>query len=113
MKTTRLQNGIGLYCISMGKIFRVTHVLPSTEAANKAMKQDKSIALIAEDNNGLCYLAEQYGAVCPSAILLHHQNATDDREFVWCQPCRSYHVEPRTKAEHAALKCFKPWRRKK
>lgn len=69
MTTTKLQDGIQLYAASMGKIFRVTHVLPDMDAANKAMAQDRNIALIAEDNNGLCYLAEQYGVVCPSAIL--------------------------------------------
>lgn len=69
MKTTKLDNGILLYAVSMGKIFRVTHILPDMDSANKAMEQDRDIALIAEDNNGLCYLAEQYGSVCPSAIM--------------------------------------------
>lgn len=69
MKTTRLQNGISLYAASMGKIFRVTHVLPDAETANQAMEDDRNTALIAVDNNGLHYLAEQYGAVCPSAIM--------------------------------------------
>jgi len=79
MKTTKLQNGIGLYCVSMGKIFRVTHVLQNMDDANKAMEQDRSTALIAEDNNGLCYLAQQYGSVCPSIILEHHQRQTTRR----------------------------------
>jgi hypothetical protein len=69
MKTTKLSNGIALYAASMGKLFRVTHICLDGAQANQAMSQDKTIALIAEDRNGLCYLAKTYGNVAPSAIL--------------------------------------------
>jgi hypothetical protein len=69
MKTTKLSNGIALYAASMGKLFRVTHICLDGAQANQAMSQDNSIALIAEDRNGLCYLAKTYGNVAPSAIL--------------------------------------------
>lgn len=69
MKRMKLSDGIKVYAASMGKIFRVTHILPDAESANKAMEQDDTAALIAVDNNGLHYLAEKYGSVCPSAIL--------------------------------------------
>ena len=69
MKKTKLSNGMNFYVKSMGKIFRVTHVVPDADTANLALEQDPDTALIAVDNNGLHYLAEQYGAICPSAIL--------------------------------------------
>jgi len=31
------------------------------------------------------------------------------RDSFWCEPCRSYHVDPVDQEEHAALKCFAPW----
>lgn len=75
MKRTELLNGVGitLFACSMGKVFRVTHVCPDAESANRAMEQDSTTALIAEDRNGFCYLAEQYGATAPSAILDEHK----------------------------------------
>lgn len=33
-----------------------------------------------------------------------------DREMPFCKACQSYHVEPRTKAEHDTLKCFATWK---
>lgn len=36
-----------------------------------------------------------------------------DRPMPWCDACHSYHIKPRTRAEHSALKCFAPWRGKK
>lgn len=36
-----------------------------------------------------------------------------ERSMPWCDACHSYHIKPRTKAEHSALKCFAPWRGKK
>jgi hypothetical protein len=73
MPQTKLTNGIDLYCCSMRKVFRVTHVCRSMEEANAIMEKRKDIGCIAEDNNGLVYLAEHYGAIAPSAILKDHQ----------------------------------------
>jgi hypothetical protein len=76
MKHTILSSRIGLYAVSMGKVFRVTAVLPDDAAANEVMSKNRDHALIATDNNGFCYLAEQYGSVCPSIILADHQRRT-------------------------------------
>jgi len=78
VKKVILQNGAGiqLYAASMGKIFRVTHVCQTTDEANKAMEQDSSIGMIAEDQQGRIYLAELYGPVCPSAILDNYRRST-------------------------------------
>lgn len=65
----KLSNGIRLYACSMGKVFRVTHICRSSDEANKVMERTPNTALIAEDNTGLCYLANQYGSLAPSAIL--------------------------------------------
>ena len=59
-----------LYVASMRKIFRVTHVCGTLEEANEVMAEHSDTAAIAEDKDGRIYLAEQYGSVCPSAILL-------------------------------------------
>ena len=67
--TTKLSNEIQIYACSMGKVFRVTHVCQNVEEANCIMERDRDTALIAEDNNGFCYLAEQYGSVAPSVIM--------------------------------------------
>lgn len=70
MKTLKFNNPqMQLYMASMGKIFRVTAVCKTIEEANAIMERDRDQALIAEDCNGFCYLAEQYGHVAPSAIL--------------------------------------------
>lgn len=66
---TKLSDGIRIYACSMGKIFRVTHVLQSMEEANRVMENDRTTAMIAEDNNGLIYLAKQYGSIAPSELL--------------------------------------------
>lgn len=66
---TSLTNNLQLYCCSMGKVFRVTHVCDKMDEANRIMARNRDVALIAEDEKGRCYLATQYGAVAPSAIL--------------------------------------------
>jgi hypothetical protein len=64
-----LENNVGLYAASMGKIFRVTHICDTEEQANKIMERRRDIGLISQDNAGHLFLAELYGSVCPSAIL--------------------------------------------
>lgn len=70
---------IDLYCASMGKIFRVTHVCRDADEANRVMEKNDRVTLIAEDKAGLCYLAEKYGAVCPSAIMADVMSEADRR----------------------------------
>jgi len=31
------------------------------------------------------------------------------RAMRWCQPCKSYHVDPKSKGEWKVLRCFRPW----
>ena len=79
MKTLKFDNAdMRLYMASMGKLFRVTAVCHTTEQANGIMARDRSQVVIAEDCNGLIYLAEQYGAKCPSTLL-------DDKPFAEAQ----------------------------
>jgi hypothetical protein len=69
-KSSKVQiDPMRLYVASMGKIFRVTHVCLSMQEANAVCERHRDTAVIAEDPNGLVYLAEQYGAVCPSAVM--------------------------------------------
>lgn len=44
--------------------------------------------------------------------LTEFQGTKLDREMPWCSACRSWHVTPKTKAEHDALKCFAEWKEK-
>lgn len=68
--TLKLDNPeMKVYVASMGKIFRVTAIARSDEEANRICERDRNSAVIACDKSGLVYLAEQYGSVCPSAIL--------------------------------------------
>lgn len=68
--TLKLDNPeMRIYVASMGKLFRVIAIARSDDEANKICERDKNAAVIACDKSGLVYLAEQYGAVCPSAIL--------------------------------------------
>jgi hypothetical protein len=72
MKTSRLKFDnpqMSLYIKSMGKLFRVTSICHSADEANRVMATDRKQTLIACDSSGLHYLAHQYGAVCPSALL--------------------------------------------
>ena len=54
-----------LFCASMGKVFRVTHIATSQAAANAFMERHPETALIAEEG-GLCILANKYGPTVPS-----------------------------------------------
>ena len=65
----QLENSIGLYAASMGKLFRVTHICDTAEQANAIMQRRSDIGLISQDKAGHLFLAELYGSVCPSAIL--------------------------------------------
>jgi hypothetical protein len=33
----------------------------------------------------------------------------DEDSGPWCDPCRSYHPKPKSKAHHKALACFAKW----
>lgn len=68
--TLKLDNPhMRIYVASMGKIFRVTAIARSDEEANRICANDRDSAVVACDKSGLVYIAEQYGSVCPSAIL--------------------------------------------
>lgn len=60
---------VRIYCASMGKLFRATAIARSAEEANAISERDSKQLVIAESRDGLVFLAEQYGAVCPSAVL--------------------------------------------
>jgi len=60
---------MSLYMKSMGKLFKVTAVCKSTDEANAIMERDREQACIAEDCNGLVYLAHQYGQTVPSHLI--------------------------------------------
>lgn len=64
-----LENNVTLYAASMGKIFRVRWICRTDDEANAVMERNPGVGLIAQDQNGLLYLAELYGSVCPSVIL--------------------------------------------
>jgi len=66
---TKLTDGMRLYCCSMGKVFRVTHICDTAEEANSLIEKNNHTALIACDESGRHYLAEQYGSIAPSAIM--------------------------------------------
>lgn len=66
MRTLKLDNPhMRIYCASMGKIFRVTAIVKTDDEANRICERDTDQTVIAVDQNGLVYLAEQYGSVCP------------------------------------------------
>ena len=60
---------MAVYVKSMSKLFRVTAICRSADEANSIMEKDSKQMVIAEDSTGLVYLAEQYGAVCPSNLI--------------------------------------------
>ncbi len=68
-KRIKLSDPMKIYMASMGKVFRITHICLDMDEANSVLEKNKDIACIAEDNNGLVYLAEQYGSIAPSEIL--------------------------------------------
>lgn len=70
MPKAAFTNPIGLYAATMGKIFRVTHVCDTAEEANEECRRNPDTGLIMLDEAGRHYLAELYGAVCPSAIMV-------------------------------------------
>jgi len=53
----------------MGKVFRVSHIAKSIDEANEFMRKNKDCGMIAEDNNGLIYIAEHYALTIPSSLL--------------------------------------------
>ncbi len=65
-----LENGIPLFCLSMGKAFRVHRICNTVAEANTAMERDNKLTLIACDEQERCYLAEQYGSKVPSELLV-------------------------------------------
>jgi UDP-N-acetylglucosamine pyrophosphorylase len=64
-----LTNNIHVYCKSMGKLFRVSYIAKTTEDANKFMKNHNDCGVIAEDKNGLIYIAELYSLTVPSGFI--------------------------------------------
>lgn len=65
----RLTDDIKIYCKSMGKIFRVSHIAKTIEEANKFTESHTDTGVIAEDKNGLIYIAEIYSITVKSNLL--------------------------------------------
>lgn len=65
----RLTNGVKVYCKSMGKVFRVAHIAKTMDEANQFMENHRDTGMIAEDNNGLIYIAELYEMTIESDLL--------------------------------------------
>jgi len=72
----KINNEMGLFVCSMGKVFRVLYICETAAEANEIMKRDSAALVIAQDNNGLIYLANQYGSVAPAAVM---QNMRDEQ----------------------------------
>ncbi len=60
---------MSVYVKSMGKLFQVTAIVHTDTEANAIMQRDNTQTVIAEDCNGLIYLANQYGSRCPSSLV--------------------------------------------
>lgn len=70
MKTLKLNNPeMAVYVKSMGKLFRVSAIVQTDDEANKIMRDDNGQAVIAQDCNGLIYIADIYGQKCPSQLV--------------------------------------------
>jgi len=65
----KLSDGVQVYCKSMGKVFRVTHIAKSDDEANEFMRKNKDTAVIAVDRSGLVYIAELYQMTIKSNTL--------------------------------------------
>lgn len=67
-KPLKIDNGgpVKLYAASMGKVFPVTHIADTTEAANAIMAKVRDTGAIAEDEQGRIYMAELYGWRMPT-----------------------------------------------
>lgn len=65
----KLSNGVKIYCKSMGKIFRVSHIARGIDETNNFLKKHPDCGLIAEDENGLFYIADRYQITVKSNIL--------------------------------------------
>lgn len=68
-KPLTLTDGMKLYIKSMGKVFRVFAICDSDEEANAYCARHSDAAVVAVDHLGRVYLAEQYGALCPSELI--------------------------------------------
>lgn len=60
---------IKLYCKSMGKVFKVGKIALSANEANEYTEKHKDYAVIAEDDNGLIYLADVHSLTIKSGLL--------------------------------------------
>jgi len=65
----RPSNNVHVYCKSMGKIFRVSHIAKTDEEANSFCEKHKDTAVIAVDESGLVYIAELYQITVKSDVL--------------------------------------------
>ena len=64
-----LTSDVKVYCKSMGKVFRVAHIAKSVDEANKFTENHADTGVIAEDKNGLIYIAEIYSITVKSNLL--------------------------------------------
>lgn len=65
-----ITNNLHIYCKSMGKIFRVTHIATSEEDANNYCAKHADTGVIAVDREaGLVFIAELYSITVPSNVL--------------------------------------------
>ena len=65
----KLSNNVHVYCKSMGKVFRVTHIARTDQEANEFCDRHPDSAVIAVDGSGLVYIAEKYAMTVPSSVL--------------------------------------------
>lgn len=54
----KLSNGVKVYCKSMGQVFRIQHIAKNIGDANWFCRRHADCGVIAEDNQGLVYIAE-------------------------------------------------------
>ena len=65
-----LSNDVKVYCKSMGKIFKITHIAKSVDDANKYMENHSMEGVIAENKKtGLIFIAEFNAIKIPSSVL--------------------------------------------
>ena len=58
--------GMKIYVKSMGKVFRITAICKTYKEANEIYRKYDEMAVIAEDKQGLVFVANKYASVCKS-----------------------------------------------
>ena len=70
MKTLKLNNpAMTVYVASMGKMFKVSAICKTDEEANEVCRKNADVGVIAQDCNGLIYIANLYGLTIKSSLI--------------------------------------------